>query len=150
MKIITHNRKASYEYQFLEKFEAGLVLWGTEVKSMRQRAASLADAYVGPYRQELYLIGCHIAPYTEGNRENHEPRRRRKLLMHKREILRLIGKVNERGLTLVPTKLYFKEGRVKLEFALARGKRTVDKRHTVAKRDADREIERALSRRRRR
>ncbi len=145
MQLICSNKKASRDYHLLERFEAGIVLRGTEVKSLRQRAASLVDAYVAIEEGEIFLIGAHIAPYEQGNRFNHEPRRRRRLLMHKREIMRLRGKVLEKGLTLIPTRLYFNDaGRAKVEFAMARGKRTYDKRATIAQRDSDREIARAI------
>lgn len=144
IKLITTNRKAGHDYHLVERFEAGVVLVGTEVKSLRRKAASLQDAYGAVEGEEIFLYNCHIAPYEEGNRFNHEPRRKRRLLMHKREILRLKGRVQEKGLTIVPTRLYFKNGKVKLEIALARGKRLYDKRADVAKRDADREVEREL------
>ena len=143
-KLISSNKKAYHEYQLLEKFEAGIELKGTEVKSLRVRAASLTDAYVALDRGELFLIGCHIPPYEQGNINNHEPRRRRRLLMHKREIRRLDTKTKEKGLTIVPTRLYFKKGVAKVEIALARGKREHDKRSDMAARDADREIQRAI------
>jgi SsrA-binding protein len=144
IKVISNNRKAGYEYHLLERFEAGVELVGTEVKSLRRKAASLQDAFGAVEGEEVFLYNCHIAPYEQGNRFNHEPRRRRRLLMHKREILRLKGKIQEKGLTLVPTRLYFKNGKVKVELALARGKRQYDKRAAVAKRDADREVEREM------
>jgi SsrA-binding protein len=144
IKVISNNRKAGYEYHLLERFEAGVELVGTEVKSLRRKAASLQDAFGAVEGVEVFLYNCHIAPYEQGNRFNHEPRRRRRLLMHKREILRLKGRIQEKGLTLVPTRLYFKNGKVKVELALARGKRQYDKRAAVAKRDADREVEREM------
>ncbi len=144
IKLIATNRRASHEYHLLERYEAGVELVGTEVKSLRQKAASLQDAYGAVEGEEIFLCNCHIAPYEQGNRFNHEPRRKRRLLMHKREILRLKGKILEKGLTLVPTRMYFKNGRVKLELAIGRGKRLYDKRSDVAKRDADREVERAV------
>ncbi len=147
-KLVADNRKARHDYQLLERFEAGLVLTGTEVKSLRQGRASLAQAYGDVRGAEVWLIGAHIPVYEQGNIANHEPDRDRKLLLHKREISSLIGKVREKGLTLVPTRLYFKDGRAKVELALARGKEQRDKRRDIAKREADRQIERALKTRR--
>jgi len=148
VKLIAENRKARHEYQLLERYEAGLVLTGTEVKSLRQGGASLQQAYADVREGEVWLIGAHIAEYGQGNVHNHEPDRERKLLMHRKEIASLYGKVRERGLTLVPTRMYFKDGRAKVELALARGKEQRDKRRDLAKRDADRQIERALKTRR--
>ena len=148
MKLIAENRKARHEYQLLERYEAGLVLTGTEVKSLRQGGASLQQAYADVREGEVWLIGAHIAEYGQGNVHNHDPDRERKLLMHRKEIASLYGKVRERGLTLVPTRMYFKDGRAKVELALARGKEQRDKRRDIAKRDADRQIERALKSRR--
>lgn len=151
MQLICSNKKASHDYHLLERFEAGMALRGTEVKSLRQRAANLTDAYVAVEGEELFLVGAHIAPYDQGNRQNHEPRRKRRLLMHKRQIMRLKGKVLEKGLTLIPTRLYFNDaGRAKVEIALARGKRTYDKRASIAKRDSERDVERAIRERVRR
>ncbi|MGD8394886.1 MAG: SsrA-binding protein SmpB [Candidatus Eiseniibacteriota bacterium] len=151
MRLICSNKKATHDYQLLERHETGIELVGTEVKSLRQRAASLVDAYGAVEDGELFLVGAHIAVYEQGNRFNHEPRRRRRLLMHKREIMRLQGKVLEKGLTLVPTRMYFNDaGRVKVELALARGKRSYDKREAIARRDSDREVERAIRERYRR
>ena len=144
VKLIAENRKARHEYQLLERYEAGLVLTGTEVKSLRDGGASLQQAYADLRDGEVWLIGAHIAEYGQGNVHNHEPDRDRKLLLHRREIESLLGKVRERGLTLVPTRLYFKDGKVKVEVALARGKERRDKRRDIAKRDAQRQIERAL------
>jgi SsrA-binding protein len=143
-KLIVDNRRARHDYHLLEQFEAGLVLTGTEVKSLREGRASLARAFGEVRDGEAWLVGAHIAPYEQGNIANHDPDRPRKLLLHGREIASLIGKTRERGLTLVPTRLYFKNGRVKVELALARGKELRDKRRDIAKRDADRQIERAL------
>jgi SsrA-binding protein len=148
VKLIADNRKARHEYELLERYEAGLVLTGTEVKSLRDGGASLQQAYADVRGDEVWLIGAHIAEYGQGNVHNHEPDRDRKLLLHRREIESLHGKVRERGLTLVPTRLYFKDGKVKVEVALARGKERRDKRRDIAKRDADRQIERALKTRR--
>ena len=148
VKLIAENRRARHEYQLLERFEAGLVLTGTEVKSLRDGGASLQQAYADVRGGEVWLIGAHIAEYGQGNVNNHAPDRDRKLLLHRKEISSLNGKVRERGLTLVPTRLYFKEGRVKVELALARGKDVRDKRRTLVDRDAKRQIERALKARR--
>jgi SsrA-binding protein len=148
VKVITENRKARHEYQLLERYEAGLVLTGTEVKSLREGGASLQQAYADVRDGEAWLIGAHIAEYGQGNVHNHDPDRDRKLLLHRREIASLIGKVRERGLTLVPTRLYFKDGKVKVEVALARGKERRDKRRDIAKRDAERQMERVLKERR--
>ncbi len=144
IKLISSNRRAAHDYHLLERFEAGVALVGTEVKSLRQKAANLQDAYGAIENEEVFLYNCHIAPYEQGNRFNHEPRRKRRLLMHKREIIRLKSKSVEKGLTLIPTRLYFKDGHVKVELALARGKKLYDKRADVAKRDADREVDRVL------
>jgi SsrA-binding protein len=148
VKPIAENRKARHEYQLLERYEAGLVLTGTEVKSLRQGGASLQQAYADVRDGEVWLVGAHIAEYGQGNVNNHDPDRDRKLLLHRREIASLVGKVRERGLTLVPTRMYFKDGRAKVELALARGKERRDKRRDIAKRDAERQIERALKSRR--
>jgi SsrA-binding protein len=150
VKLIADNRKARHEYQLLERYEAGIVLTGTEVKSLRDGGASLQQAYADVRDGEAWLIGAHIAEYGQGNIANHEPDRDRKLLLHSKEIASLLGKVRERGLTLVPTRLYFKNGKVKVELALARGKEQRDKRRDIAKRDADRQIDRALKSRRNR
>ena len=144
VKVIAENRKARHEYHLLERYEAGLVLTGTEVKSMRDGGATLQQAYADIRNGEAWLIGAHIAEYGQGNVNNHEPDRDRKLLLHRKEIASLYGKVRERGLTLVPTRLYFKDGKVKVEVALARGKEQRDKRRDIAKRDAARQIEREL------
>jgi SsrA-binding protein len=148
VKVIAENRKARHDYHLLERYEAGLVLTGTEVKSMRDGGATLQQAYADIRDGEAWLIGAHIAEYGQGNVNNHEPDRDRKLLMHRKEIASLYGKVREKGLTLVPTRMYFKDGRVKVEIALARGRERADKRRVVAERDAQRDIERALRRRR--
>jgi len=147
-KLIADNRRARHDYQLLERFEAGIVLTGTEVKSLREGRVQLAHAYADVRDGEVWLLGASIAEYAQGNVQNHTPDRDRKLLLHRREIDSLIGKVKERGLTLVPTRMYFKDGRVKVELALARGKEKVDKRRDIAKRDAERQIERALKSRR--
>jgi SsrA-binding protein len=150
VKLIADNRKARHEYELLDRYEAGIVLTGTEVKSLRDGGASLQQAYADVRDGEAWLIGAHIAEYGQGNVANHEPDRDRKLLLHSKEIASLLGKVRERGLTLVPTRLYFKNGKVKVELALARGKEQRDKRRDIAKRDADRQIDRALKSRRNR
>jgi SsrA-binding protein len=147
-KLIAENRRARHDYQLLERFEAGLVLTGTEVKSLRDGRATLAQAWADVRDGEAWLHGAEIAIYDQGNRANHDPTRARKLLLHRREIDRLYGQVREKGLTLVPTRLYFKDGRVKVELALARGKDVRDKRRAVAEREAKRDIERALKFRR--
>jgi SsrA-binding protein len=147
-KTIVDNRRARYDYQLLDRVEAGIALQGTEVKSLRDGRASLAQAYADVRDGELWLVGAHIDEYGQGNRANHDPDRDRKLLLHRREIDSLYGRVRERGLTLVPTRLYFKDGRVKVELALARGKERADKRRDLAERDAQRQIERALKARR--
>jgi SsrA-binding protein len=147
-KLISENRRARHDYHLLERFEAGLVLTGTEVKSLRQGQATLQRAFGDLRDGELWLVGAHIPEYAQGNLANHDPDRDRKLLLRRREIDSLLGKVQERGLTLVPTKLYFKNGRVKIEIALARGKEARDKRRDIAERDARRQIERELKRRR--
>jgi SsrA-binding protein len=148
-KLIASNRKARHEYEILDTFEAGLVLKGTEVKSLRDGKASLAEAYARVDEDEIWLVGAHIPEYTHGNRQNHEPTRPRKLLMHRTEIERLRGKVAEKGLTLVPLRLYWKAGRAKIEIALGRGKKAYDRRDDVTKREAQREMDRAMSRRKR-
>jgi SsrA-binding protein len=143
-KLIVDNRRARHDYHLLERFEAGIVLSGTEVKSLRQGRATLGQAYAVVRDGELWLVGSHISIYDQGNRANHEPDRDRKLLLHRKEIDSLYGKVREKGLTLVPTRLYWKDGRAKVELALARGKERIDKRRDLAARDAKRQIERAL------
>ena len=143
-KLIADNRKARHEYELLERVEAGLVLQGTEVKALREGRATIARAYADVRGAEIWLVGANIAAYDKGGFANHDPERERKLLLHRREIDRLRGRVQERGLTLVPTRLYFKDGRAKIELALARGKELRDKRRDIARRDADRQIERAL------
>jgi len=147
-KLIAENRRARHDYQLLERIEAGLVLTGTEVKSLRDGRATLAQSWADIRDGEAWLQGAEIAVYEQGNRANHDPTRPRKLLLHRRELDRLYGQVREKGLTLVPTKLYFKDGRVKVELALARGKDVRDKRRAVAEREAKRDIERALKARR--
>jgi SsrA-binding protein len=144
--VIAQNRRARHDYTVLDTYEAGIALMGTEVKSLRLGRASLVDAYATVEDGEVWLRGLHIPEYTQGSWTNHEPRRTRKLLLHRAEISRLIGKIREGGLTLVPLSLYFKDGKVKCELALARGKKSYDKRSDLARRDADREVARAFGR----
>ncbi|HXV58756.1 MAG TPA: SsrA-binding protein SmpB [Gaiellaceae bacterium] len=146
-KLIADNRRARHDYHLLDRYEAGLVLTGTEVKSLRAGKADLNRAFGDLRDGELFLVGAHIPEYAQGNLANHDPDRERKLLLHRRELDGLLGKVQEKGLTLVPTKLYWKNGRAKVELALARGKDVRDKRRTIADRDAKRQIERALKER---
>jgi SsrA-binding protein len=146
-RLIAENRKARHEYHLLERHEAGLVLTGSEVKSLRQGGAQLRRSFADLRDGELWLVGAHIAPYEQAGAESHDPDRDRKLLLHRREINSLIGKVQERGFTIVPTRLYFKDGRAKVELALAKGKDVRDRRREISKRDADRQIERALKQR---
>ena len=142
---ITVNRRARHEYFIEETYEAGIALTGTEVKSLRQGKGNLNESYAGIDKGEVFLYNCHISPYEAGNRFNHDPLRSRKLLLHKKEIRRLLGKVKEKGMTLVPLSLYFDEkNRVKVELALARGKKLYDKRRDMARRDAKREMARAV------
>jgi SsrA-binding protein len=147
-KSVARNPKATYDYHVLETWETGIVLTGTEVKSLRNGKASIKEAYARLKNGEVFLEGMNITPYEQGNRYNHDPVRSRKLLLHRRELDSLYGKVREKGLTLVPIRLYFKDGRAKIELALARGKEQRDKRSAIAKREADRQIERALKTRR--
>ena len=147
-KLITDNRRARHDYHLLERVEAGIQLTGTEVKSLREGGAQLGQAYAEIRGGEAWLVGASIAEYAQGNLQNHRPERDRKLLLHRREIDSLEGKVREKGLTLVPTRLYFKNGRVKIELAVARGKERIDKRRDLAERDARRQIERELKSRR--
>lgn len=141
---VASNRQASYRYEFLEKLECGLVLRGTEVKALRESGAQLKDAYAQVRDGELWLQHVHIPPYGPAARDNHDPERPRKLLVHRRELERLVGKTQERGLTLVPTRIYFKDGRAKVEIALARGKDRFDKRQAIKERETKRELQRAL------
>jgi SsrA-binding protein len=147
-KVIASNRRARHDYTIEDVIEAGLVLTGTEVKSLREGRASLADGFGQITDGEVWLHNVHIPEYIRGTWTNHEPRRPRKLLMHRKEIDKLTAATRERGLTLIPLSLYFSGGRVKIELALARGKRTYDKRHDLAERDAAREVDRAMRRRR--
>jgi SsrA-binding protein len=147
-KVIARNRRARHDYDIQDVLEAGLVLTGTEVKSLRAGRASLTDGFGQVTDHEAWLHNVHIPEYTLGTWTNHEPKRTRKLLLHRKQIDRLAAATAERGLTLIPLSLYFKDGKAKVEIALARGKRTYDKRHDLARRDAAREIDRALRRRR--
>jgi SsrA-binding protein len=143
-RLIADNRRARHEYELLERIEAGLVLQGTEVKALREGRATIQRAFADVRGDEVWLVGANIAAYDKGGFANHDPERDRKLLLHRREIDRLRSRVQEKGLTLVPTRLYFKDGRAKVELALARGKELRDKRRDIATREADRQIERAL------
>jgi len=146
IKMVANNRKARHLYHILETVEAGLVLTGTEVKSLRNGRANMGDAYAVVENGEVWLRNLHISPYEQGNQFNHEPLRKRKVLLHKGDIRRLIGKTQEKGLTLIPLRLYFRKGWAKVELALVKGKKTHDKREDIAKRDADRDMARAMSR----
>ena len=148
-KSIARNPKATHDYHILESWETGIVLTGTEVKSLRSGKASIREAYARVKNGEVFLEGMNITPYEQGNRYNHDPVRSRKLLLHRREIEKLIGAVEQRGLTLVPLELYFKNGRAKVEVGLGRGRTSVDKRQVIAERDADLEARRAMARARR-
>lgn len=143
-KLVATNRKARFEYEILDTFEAGIVLSGPEVKSLRAGKASLGDAYAEVRRGEIYLLNAHIGAYEQAGRANAPPLRERKLLLHRYEIARLAGRVVERGLTLIPLQLYFKDGRAKVELALARGKRQYDKRQAIRKRESDRDLKRIM------
>ena len=144
IKIIAKNRKAYHDYHIEETFEAGISLVGTEVKSLRDGKANLKESYVIIKNNEAFLFGCHISPYTHGNIQYHEPLRTRKLLLHRKEIDKLWGSISQKGLALVPLKLYFKGGKAKLEIGLAKGKKQYEKRDTIKEREANREIERHL------
>ena len=146
-KLIAQNKKARHDYEVVDTYEAGLVLTGTEVKSLRAGRASLVDAFAQIKDGEAWLVGIHIPEYTQGTWTNHEPRRTRKLLLHREEIAKIDGKVRERGYTLVPLALYFKDGRAKVEIGLARGKKSYDKRQAIAERTAKREAQVAIGRR---
>jgi SsrA-binding protein len=146
-KLIAQNKKARHDYHIEDTYEAGLVLTGTEVKSLRQGRASLVDGFAEVHEREIWLHGVHIPEYTQGTWTNHSARRKRKLLLNRQEIDRIESRVNERGLTVVPLSLYFKDGRAKVEIALAKGKKTWDKRHALAERQANREKEQEIGRR---
>ena len=147
MKEITVNRQAFHNYDIIEKFEAGIALTGTEIKSAREGKVNLKDSYGLVKAGEVWLLNCHISPYSHGNYSNHEPLRTRKLLLKRSEINRLIGRTTERGLTLVPLRMYFKEGRLKCELALAKGRKIHDKREVARRKTIDRETKQALSER---
>jgi SsrA-binding protein len=147
MKILSTNKKAFFDYEIIESLEAGIVLLGTEVKSAKEGKINLKDSFVKIMNGEAYLLNCHISPYSHGNIANHDPTRTRKLLLHKRELNKLIGKSKERGLTLVPLKMYLKGNKIKVEIALAKGKKIYDKRESIKKKDMTREIKRELKNR---
>src|SRR5207247_6760895 len=142
-RTVASNRRARHEYEILETVEAGLVLRGTEVKALRTGLVNFKDAYATVRNDEVWLLGCHISPYSHGSDANHDPERDRKLLLHRREITRLVGKIAERGLTLVPLRLYFKDGRAKVELGLARGRKLHDKRAAIREREVRREMDKA-------
>ncbi len=144
IKIICKNKKAHFNFEIDYSFEAGIALMGSEVKSLRAGRANLSDSYAKFHQGELFLVDAHISPYDFANRENHDPLRERKLLVHKREIKKLLGKVSERGFSLIPLKLYFKNGKVKVELALAKGKKSFDKREAIKKKEQRRELERLV------
>ena len=144
IKVVTKNKRAKFDFELMDKFEAGMALQGTEIKSIRANQVNLRRSYVQNRGGELWLIDAHISPYEHGNRDNHEPTRPRKLLLHRREINKIIDEMAQKSLTVVPTRMYLKNGRAKVEIALARGKRKADKRSDLAKKDADRQVERAL------
>lgn len=145
--VVATNSKAFHDYHIGDRYEAGIALVGTEVKALREGRANLRDSFARIEGNEVYLYHCHISPYSHGNLTNHEPLRVRKLLLHRGEIAKLIGKTQQRGYTLVPVKIYFKRGRAKIELALAQGKKTADKRETLRKKTAEREIQQALKHR---
>ncbi len=147
VKVVAKNHKAGRDFFLLENFEAGLVLKGSEIKSVRAGQMSIAEAYVRIDGNEAWLVDAHIAPYDQANIYNHDPRRTRKLLLHRKEIRKLWESVRQRGMTIIPTKVYLKDGLAKVEIALAKGKKQYDKRQTIAKRDAQRDIERHIRRR---
>jgi|TARA_B110000438_G_scaffold295224_1_gene337895 SsrA-binding protein len=142
LKIISLNRKASFNFFFKEFFEAGIVLFGSEVKSLRSGKINISEAYVFDQLGEMYLVNCHIPTFNQSSYNNHDPKRNRKLLLNKREINKLIGRINREGFTLIPTKIYFKKGKAKIEIAVAKGKKQHDKRYTKKQRDWNREKER--------
>ena len=144
IKIVSVNKTGRRDYEVIDTFEAGISLKGSEVKSVREGAVNLKESYIRVIREEIFLIGCHISPYSHAPVDAHEPTRERKLLLHKREIEKLVGLVEQKGLTLFPLKMYFKNGKAKMEIALGKGKKHYDKREDVKKREADREIERAF------
>jgi SsrA-binding protein len=145
-RVVVTNRKALHEYFILDRYESGIVLKGTEVKSIRAGNANLQDSYAVIRNGEVWLVGLHIGPFDKGNINNHEPKRDRKLLLHKREIQKLAGSISDKGLTLVALKLYFKKSRAKIELGLARGKKSYDKRESIAKREMERQVRREYAR----
>lgn len=145
IKIIATNRKAHHDYFLTDRFEAGLVLIGSEIKSIRAGQISIKEAYIQTDGKEAWLVNAHIAPYARASHYNHEPKRPRKILLHKKEITQLWNQVRQKGVTIIPTQVYLKDGRAKIEIAIAKGKRKYDKRQAIAKRDAQREIDRNLS-----
>ena len=147
IKVLSDNRQAGHNYHLLERYEAGIVLTGTEVKAAKDGKIQLKDGFAEVSGNEAWLLNAHISQYSHGNRENHEPTRRRKLLLHRREIDKLLGTTREKGLTLIPTKMYLKNGRIKVEIALAKGKRVYDKRETERRREADMEARKAIKQR---
>ncbi|MBF0103754.1 MAG: SsrA-binding protein SmpB [Deltaproteobacteria bacterium] len=147
IKIVCENRKARFLYQLTDRFEAGIVLTGSEVKSIRKGQVNLTDAYADIHNDEAFILQMHISPYDKGGYANHEPKRKRKLLLHKREILKLIGKTEIKGMTLIPLKVYFKNGKAKIELALGSGKKGPDKRQTIKERETKRELDREMKRR---
>ena len=147
-KLLASNRKAFHEYFILDKLEAGIALLGTEVKSIREARINLKESYAAVKEGEAFLFNCHVSPYTHGNRENHDPLRKRKLLLHKREIRKLIGKTQEKGLTLVPLRVYLRRGKIKVELGVARGKKLFDKRESERRKETDRETRAAVKQRR--
>jgi len=148
IQLVAQNKKARFKFNILDRFEAGIALRGTEVKSLRDKKVSISESYGRVHDGEVFLHDMNISPYPQGNQLNHNPTRPRKLLLHKREIARIIGRIQERGFTLVPLRVYFKRGLAKVEVAIARGKSLYDKRETLKKRDAERQIRREYSRRR--
>jgi SsrA-binding protein len=144
IKQVASNRKAFHDYEILERLEAGVALTGTEIKSIRAGGAHIREAYARPERGEMWLFGAHIAPYTAGSHQNHDPVRPRRLLLHKSQIVEWTSAMNERGLTVIPLNLYLKDGKAKVELGLVRGRRQYDKRQAIKKRDAEREMARAL------
>ncbi len=144
MEIVSINRKARFNYEILDKIEAGISLKGTEVKSVRNKNVSIEESYAQINRDEIFLYNLHISPYEQGNRDNHDPIRVRKLLLHRYEIKKLIGKVQQKGLSLVPLSIYIRKGIIKVELAVARGKRLIDKRETIKKKTIEREIARIV------
>jgi SsrA-binding protein len=147
IKIIARNRKAHHDYSFQDRFEAGMVLSGSEIKSIRAGQISIKEAYVRTDGEEAWLVNSHIAPYDPASMQNHLPKRERKLLLHKKEIIKLWDEVRQKGFTIIPLQVYLKKGRAKIEIALAKGKHTYDKRQAIAKRDAEREIRRVMKNR---